>query len=120
MEWPNRTLGFLRRNLRVSSKSIKECAYKALVRPQLEYACQVWDPHKKCQIDDLERIQKKAAHWVTNRKELVNDLGWPLLSERRRAFRINTMTKYHLGEIHIDTPQAPVHRNLSHNTRHSH
>ncbi|KAL8615229.1 hypothetical protein ACOMHN_050270 [Nucella lapillus] len=34
----NKTLGFLRRNLKISSRSVKEQAYKAFVRPILEYA----------------------------------------------------------------------------------
>ena len=34
----NRTLGLLRRNIRTPSPQLKERAYKALVRPQLEYA----------------------------------------------------------------------------------
>ena len=38
-----KTLNFLRRNIRVSNPSIKEKAYKALVRPQMEYAHTVWD-----------------------------------------------------------------------------
>ena len=41
----NRTLDFLRRNLKISSISIKEQAYKTLVRPLVEYASPVWDPH---------------------------------------------------------------------------
>jgi hypothetical protein len=41
----NRTLGFLRRNLNVGSTSVKENAYKTLVRPTLEYASTVWDPY---------------------------------------------------------------------------
>ena len=41
----NQTLGFLRRNLKAGSVSIKERAYKALVRPVLEYASPVWDPY---------------------------------------------------------------------------
>ena len=32
----NRTLGLLRRNIRTPTPQLKECAYKALVRPQLE------------------------------------------------------------------------------------
>ena len=41
----SRTLNFLRRTLRIASQSTKALAYKALVRPKLEYAPSVWDPH---------------------------------------------------------------------------
>ena len=40
----NHTLGLLRRNIRTSSPQLKERAYKALVRPQLEDASTVWSP----------------------------------------------------------------------------
>jgi len=40
----NKTLGFLRRNLNIGSTSVKEQAYKSLVRPSLEYGFSVWDP----------------------------------------------------------------------------
>jgi hypothetical protein len=43
----NRTLGFLRRNLNISSVKIKEQAYKSLVRPMVEYASSAWDPYEK-------------------------------------------------------------------------
>ena len=42
----NQTLGFLRRNLKINSQTIKEKAYKSIVRPKLEYCNSVWDP--KC------------------------------------------------------------------------
>nr|KAG5689644.1 hypothetical protein BaRGS_029883 [Batillaria attramentaria] len=38
----NRVVGFLHRNLRTGAISCKELAYKALIRPILEYACTVW------------------------------------------------------------------------------
>ena len=41
----NRTLGFLRRNLLTCPQDVKETAHKGLVRPVLEYARPVWDPH---------------------------------------------------------------------------
>ena len=41
----NNTLSFLKRNLNISNKSIKEKAYMSLVRPTLEYASVVWDPY---------------------------------------------------------------------------
>ena len=62
----NKMLGFTRRNLRVNSKSAKEKAYKMLVRPKVEYAAAVWDPHTKEHINNLEKIQRRAARVVSN------------------------------------------------------
>ena len=49
----NKSLGFLRRNLRTQNSSIRENAYKDIVRPQLEYPAPVWDPHTK---DDIHKV----------------------------------------------------------------
>ena len=40
----NRTLGFLRRNMRGCKSSARAAAYQGLVRPTLEYTCSTWDP----------------------------------------------------------------------------
>ena len=37
-----------------------------MVRPQLEYASDVWDPHQTGDIVELEKIQRRAARWVVN------------------------------------------------------
>ena len=50
----SKTLGFLNRNLRVNSASVKETAYKALVRPQVEYVAAVWDLGYQNDIKTLE------------------------------------------------------------------
>ena len=44
---------------------MREAAYKGLVRPILEYGSSVWDPHYEGLIDDLEKVQKRAARFVT-------------------------------------------------------
>ena len=41
----NRTLGFIRRNIKTKMPRVCETAYNTLVRPQLEYASFVWDPN---------------------------------------------------------------------------
>ena len=53
----NRTLGFLRRNLSSCPQDIKEVAYKGLVRPILEYASPVWDPHGIVVQEELEKFR---------------------------------------------------------------
>ena len=49
----NSIIGLLRRNLRIPSQTIKTHAYQSLVRPHLEYASTVWDPHTQKNIHNL-------------------------------------------------------------------
>ena len=79
----NKTLGFLRRNINISSTTVKEQACKSLVRPSLEYACSVWDPYTKENITQLEQVQRRAARYVTNRyhntssvSNMIEHLNW--------------------------------------------
>lgn len=57
----NRTLGFLKRNLTINSPHIKEHAYKALVRPKLEYCSSIWDPHNTGQIQQIEKNSMQSS-----------------------------------------------------------
>ena len=65
----NRQLAFLRRNLQIQNTRVKETAYKGLVRPVTEYCCTVWDPNYKKYKNQLESVQRRAAHIVHNRYE---------------------------------------------------
>ena len=40
-----RMLDFLKRHLSKCSSNIKASAYLLMVRPLIEYACVIWDPH---------------------------------------------------------------------------
>jgi hypothetical protein len=44
----NKTLGFIRRNLKDGIKPLKSTAYTSMVRPTMEYASSVWDPTNRC------------------------------------------------------------------------
>ena len=87
----NRTLGFLRRNLKVNNIRLKETSYKAMVPPVLEYACTVWDPYKEGHITIIVLIILKMCNegqrvFILNRYKrtisvtnLLNHLGWSSL-----------------------------------------
>ena len=57
----NRTLGFVRWNIKTKMSKVRETAYNTLVRPQLEYALAVWDPHTKVRTSQIEQVQQRAA-----------------------------------------------------------
>ena len=61
----SRTLGFLRRNLNACPQEVKEAPYIGLVRPVLEYSSSVWDPSGVGFQDKLEKVQNRAARFVT-------------------------------------------------------
>ena len=46
------------------TQAAKVSAYKALVRPYLEYACVVWAPYTAQDISLLESVQDRAARWI--------------------------------------------------------
>ena len=85
----NSTLAFIRKNLNKSPKFVKEKCYTALVRPRLEYAGAVWDPHHKNHIEEIEKIQKRAARFVTGNYKMetgntslnLDTLEWLKLEE---------------------------------------
>ena len=79
-------VGFLRRNLRVSSEATKTSAYYYYVRPLLEYFSTVWSPYTKGYIQKIEMVQRRAARYVTNRyyntrsvTSMLDHLEWETL-----------------------------------------
>ena len=91
----NKTLGFLRRNINISSTKVKEHAYKSLIRPSLECACSVWDPYTKENITQLEQVQHRDARYVTNCynntssvSNMIEHLNWRILAYRRSDARL--------------------------------
>ena len=106
----NRTLGFLWRNLKISSSAIKDRAHKAFVRSILEYASSVWDPYTQKNIDKLEAVQRRAARFMLNRYHntssvhlMLDSLGWPSLEQCRKTSRQGVMYKIYNGLV-----QCPI------------
>ena len=114
----NSTLGFLRRNLKIRSRAIKDTAYKALVRPLLEYSAAIWDPHLQKEIDALEKVQRRAARFVLHQydtsssvDQMLQELNWPTLARRRQNGRLTLFYKIvnDLVSVHCPnlTPSNP-------------
>ena len=50
-------LNLCRRNLHMCHQNIKETAYKAIIRPHLEYASPSWNPYTSRNINKIEAVQ---------------------------------------------------------------
>ena len=98
----NKTLGFIRRNLRGCKTSARSAAYQGLVRPTLEYACAAWDPWNSKHIQQLEKVQRRAARFATRNyhdrhpgsvTQMIEDLHWEPLQTRRLKIRLVLLYK---------------------------
>ena len=52
---------FLYRNLQQCPTAVKSTCHKSMVRPIVEYASSVWDPHTSLNIQKVESIQRRAV-----------------------------------------------------------
>ena len=114
----NKTLGFIRRNMRGCRTSARSAAYQGLVRPTLEYACAAWDPWNSKHIQQLEKVQRRAARLSTRNYhdrhpgsviQMIEDLHWEPLQTRRLKIRLVLLYKIQYAlvaipaELHLTT-----------------
>ena len=122
----NKLLGLLRRNLSTCDRRVKEAAYLGLVRPLLEYASQAWDPYTDNLSNEIEKIQRRTARFVTSYYQnyelgsvtkLLEELGWKSLKNRRKVDRLCLLKKAldKNATLPLDDLSKPVKR-----TRHMH
>ena len=120
----SRTVGFLRRNFSSCSTTVKAATYTTMVRPVLEYASVVWDPHLQKNIDNLEGVQRSAARYVTNTysdrtpgtvTRLLNKLQWDSLENRRSNNRLQMLFK--IDKHLVDLDRAHFYHQGDHRTR---
>ena len=80
----------------VMPQDVKEMVYKGLMRPVLEYANPVWDPHEIVVQEELEKVQNRAARFATGNynfetgsmTSILEQLGWGSLLKRRKGIKL--------------------------------
>ena len=107
----SRTLGLLRRTLSPCSQEVKSQAYSTLVRPQLEYPSEVWNPSTITEINRIEQIQRAAARFVfadyrktTHVTPLIEQLDWDQLHTRRLIQQATMLYRIHYNLVNISPP----------------
>ena len=73
--------------------SFRSSLYISFVRPFLEYAAPVWDPHHSTLIDKIEKVQRFALRmaskqWNSDYATLLAWSGLPTLQSRRRVLSL--------------------------------
>lgn len=121
----NNTRAFLQRNLYGCPRKTKQLCYKTLVRPLMEYAPVIWDPHTQANIQKLEMVQRRSARWVysdfrntTSVTPMLHELEWPPLQERRAQAKLIML--YRIVHQLVDIPAAnltPVTTTRGHDQR---
>ena len=76
-----RTLGFLKRNLRVNSPTLKAKAYASILRLQLKYGSTVWDPRKGVENNGSYNLEKGNLNFFSDLK-----MRWREESEKEPNF----------------------------------
>ena len=121
----NKSLGFLRRNLKAKNPELRELTYKAIVRPQLEYAAPVWDPYIQEDIQRIEMVQRRAARWVlsdyspySSVSDMLERLGWRTLEQQRADSRLVLFYKIVHGLVAIPLPTYVIPLNRYSRTTH--
>jgi len=95
---------FLHHTLWGATPFVKSIAYRCVVRPLLEYGCQLWNPFTTRNIQLLEQVQCRAARWVCSSRwdpfvstwsklsdQCLDELGWPSLKSRRDYLSVSLL-----------------------------
>jgi len=110
-----RTLNFVRHNIYRCPPDVKTLSNTSLIRPHLEFASAAWDPYTARDINQLDKVQRRAARFVKNdyrRTTSVSGLvkGWQSLEDRRKNSRLALFYKglHGLSAIPCDLLRRPV------------
>ena len=88
-----------------------QCMAAYWVRPILEYGSSVWDPYTDKLQEELEKVQNRAAKFVTRNyvyktesmTGILGQLKWESLKKRRKDNRLFLLYKGLKGKARIPT-----------------
>ena len=102
----NSSRAFLSRNLRSCTKDTHDITYITYLRPTVEYASTVWDPHTCRNTNKREQVQCHSARYVTGNRDyncrMVQDLGWSTLEQHCWNSRLTVMYKIFNHQVDDD------------------
>jgi hypothetical protein len=112
-------LGIIKRNFKDMGTYTFICLYKAMVRSRLEYGQSVWSPYRVYQIEELEKVQRRATKILPGLRNLpytmrLKRLKLPTLAYRRvRGDMIETYKIIH-GLYDVEAcPQLSLSHNIT-------
>jgi hypothetical protein len=107
-----------------------------MVRPILKYASAAWDPYTSGQINQLDKVQRRAERFISNNYReknlgcvivMVKSLGWGPLKEHRKIHRLIVIYKVMHGLVCIpessymvqtsDSRTRGTNRRIQHHTK---
>lgn len=99
-------LGLMRRTFGSKSPVAVKTAFDVLVRPILEYAYPVWNPHLVEHIHSIESLQRRATRLiigsVKSYSERLTELNWSTLELRRNYLCLVQLYKIIHGYCDVD------------------
>lgn len=114
-------IGLMYRQFHLCKPETALLLYKTFIRPHMEYASIMWDPHQCKDIQMLENTQKFALRvcyrdWSSHYVELLDRASLPSLANRRRQAKLCHLFKIIHGLT--DCQCAPIaYRQPLYNTR---
>ena len=89
-----------------------------MLLPSIEYCSAIWDPYHQTDIKKIEMVQHRAVHFVLNKSwhkshnhdsvtEMLTNLGWPKLEERRKIARLTLLFKIMRGLLEVPARCIP-------------
>ena len=90
--------------------------YKSIIRPHLEYACVIWDPHLAKDVKSIENTQKFALRvcnksWGTCYEELLTTSSLTTMARRRSHLKLCMF--FNIINQYISYPNPPFSKSVT-------